>query len=145
MESETLAKTLILITFCGFILYELFHYLRGKASEKWRAVPAKVLSTGTKTYLSEVGPNESKPVIKYAYRYDGHRYTGSRVKYGNIWAEKFTRPKVMLPRLTGGDEVEVFVNPTRPRQSVLYRGYEGNFLLNILILVGVLLVIVLAA
>ncbi len=145
MDNELIARVLIFGALAVCILNELFQFARGKATERWQPCEAKVLSTGTKTYRSEVGPNEHKPTIRYEYRYGGKRYTGRRVKYGNIWTERLSRPKVHLVGVNNGDELQVFVNPDQPRQSVLYRGYEGNIVWNLSLLGIVLLIFLVAA
>ncbi|MEM9624303.1 MAG: DUF3592 domain-containing protein [Pseudomonadota bacterium] len=130
MDIELLSRILLISILLVCMINEIYQFVRGRSTMNWSRCEAKVLGKGTRTFWHDVGADEQKPTIKYEYRFEGNRYIGRRIKYGDLWTEKFSRPSVNLAGVNSGDSLEVFVNPDHPRQAVLHRGYEGNFIFN---------------
>ncbi|SMF66262.1 Protein of unknown function [Alteromonadaceae bacterium Bs31] len=125
MELGIYGQILFWVLVIGVFSYELLQIAKGKASEKWRKHPAKIVEVSIETREDD-GTEESQPRIKYQYYYMGKMYKGSKVKYGNLWSTKYGEASKLVSGLVNGSEITVYVNPNRPNQSVLYRGYEGN-------------------
>lgn len=120
-------EILFWILFISIFLYEVYQILIGNLSNNWKSHPAKVIDVKIQTRTDD-GVEEFRPKIKYQYRYMGSSYKGSKVKYGDLWSENYSKSNDMLCGVVIGSEINVFINPKRPNQSVLYRGYEGNVL-----------------
>lgn len=125
MDLGLLVKYLFGALMVGVLVYEVFQIVIGRASEKWKRHPAKVIDVTIDTRVDE-GAQESRPTIKYQYRYRGERYKGSKVKYGDLWSANYGEASEMVSGVVKGSKITVFVNPRRPNQSVLHRGYKGN-------------------
>ncbi|WP_350338020.1 DUF3592 domain-containing protein [Sessilibacter corallicola] len=106
-------------------LYEIYQILKGRASDNWRAHTAKVTDVRIDTRVND-GVEESKPSIKYHYSYMGSSYKGSKIKYGDLWSNNYSNASKMLSGIVKGSNITIYVNPKRPNQSVLYRGYQGH-------------------
>ncbi len=106
-------------------LYEIYQIVKGRASDSWRAHTAKVTDVRIDTRIND-GVEESKPSIKYHYSYMGSSYRGSKIKYGDLWSSKYGNATTVLSGIVKGSDVTIYVNPKRPNQSVLYRGYQGS-------------------
>ncbi|MBB3166888.1 DUF3592 domain-containing protein [Simiduia aestuariiviva] len=120
-------KILFWILSISIFLYEVYQILLGKSSKSWKSHPAKVIEVKIETRTDE-GTEESSPKIKYQYRYMGASYIGNKVKYGDLWSTNYRSSNDLLRGVVKGRDVNIYVNPNRPNQSVLHRGYEGNIL-----------------
>lgn len=127
MDLEIYGKTLFWIVSISLFLYEVYQLLLGTSSNNWKSHPAKVIDVKIHTKADE-GTALSAPKIKYQYRYMGSSYKGNKVKYGDLWSSSYSKSSVMISGIAIGNEITVFVNPKRPSQSVLHKGYEGNVL-----------------
>ena len=125
MELGLFGKVIFWLLAIGVFLYEVYQILKGRDSESWRALSAKVLDVKIDTRTDD-GEQQSKPLIKYSYDYMGSPYRGNKIKYGDLWSAKYGKASDLRSGIVRGGEVTIYVNPKRPSQSVLYRGYEGS-------------------
>lgn len=136
MDYESIGKPIFLVVLTTVLIYELWMYLKGKSSNKWVCHPAEVIDVGVNVRDDE-GLEESKPYIKYEYTFNGTRFTGKRVAFGGLWSSNYGKSSKKISGIIKGKAVSVYINPKRPNQSVLHRGYVGNILLE----AGLLLIV----
>ena len=125
MDLGTYGIVIFWLIVATVVLYELHEIIVGKSSNKWRRHAADVIEVTVETRVDD-GSEESRPKIKYRYQYRGNEYVGIKVRYGNLWSSDYIKSHDMLFGIVKGSEIEIFINPKCPKQSVLYRGYEGN-------------------
>lgn len=73
------------------------------------------------------GQDESRAVILYQYTIKGKQYTGNKVVHGDIWTSNFSDSCDDVIGMKKGSEITVYVNPKKPKISVLIQGYRGSF------------------
>ena len=117
----------LLIVMLATLAYEIRCRLIGKDSENWEANTAKALKVFVRSSQQE-GGEKSFPSIRYEYSVLGTKYVGTKYAYGNIFSSDYWETTKSLRGIYAGGEVEIYVNPKNPRQSVLVQGYMGNFL-----------------
>jgi len=140
MDFDNTGMTLVWVLCIGLILHALLTFLRGKSTENWQRCDARILDIGIKDSNVD-GWQYSKPFVKYRYQHMGRRYTGSRVKFGDLWATRFSQSQLNVRGVAKGDEVTVYVNPKHPNQSTLYQGYHGNIVWQLIFFAGVLVLV----
>lgn len=114
--------------FCWFIGSVAANHYR---SAGWASVPATVAASDIRTSRSSPGAGavrtlNSKVVAAYTYQFNGVAYCGSRVDF-SIGSDNFsgTRRHAQLSRLRTG-QIEVYVNPDRPDESVFDRSFPSG-------------------
>lgn len=136
------AKELVIAILALLIVYEIRSYLMGCASKKWRKHTGKVQKIFVKTrkYKSEYDHvEESTPKIKYVYTVSSTQYVSSKYAYGDLWCSDYGDTAMRVSGINVGQNVDIYINPRNPRQSVIVRGYVGNFFINFIILCVVLI------
>ena len=118
-------KILFWLIAIGAFCYETRQIIFGKSSNNWRSRSARVVDVIVETRVDE-GRRQSRPKINYEYRYNRKRYTGNKVKYGDLWCSNYGKSLDLLDGIVQGSEITIYVNPKRPSQAVLHRGYEGS-------------------
>ncbi|MEM6560209.1 MAG: DUF3592 domain-containing protein [Planctomycetota bacterium] len=84
----------------------------------WRSVPAEVVAVdvimGSNVY--------ARPVVSYHYRLDDVTYFGDRYQlFPHLWW-KLVEDVDLPARMTPGGQIDVWVNPWMPGESVIHRG-----------------------
>ncbi|OZG70271.1 hypothetical protein BTA51_27135 [Hahella sp. CCB-MM4] len=138
MNLDAIEKVLVWLLIFGVLIYEIWFYLRGRSSLKWKQHPAKVVSVYVNVRDND-GTEESSPSIKYEYFFNGSLYTGKRYAYGDIWSRNYGDSTRKISSIHVGRSIDIYVNPKHPNQSVVRKGYTGNILLEIVFL-GIALV-----
>jgi len=109
-------------------LFELWSFRQGAASQRWFRVTARVTDAWLDDYQdSDGGRREYTPKIRYAYSYKGRSYVGKKFAYGNVWSTNRGIAQSGLVGVVPGGEIQIYVNPDAPGQSVIHRGYHGSF------------------
>jgi hypothetical protein len=108
------------------LMHELWAVLRGHASNSWRRHPANVIDAGISRDSNTDGGNDYSAYVKYAYMWHGRHYTGSRLKYGKDLSYGNDKASENLIGICAGKEIQIYVNPLRPQQSVIRKGYNGS-------------------
>lgn len=100
------------------ISYAYDLYQKGKASESWVAVEARVetFEYRQSAYRSSGGGQVQNPHfdVLYHYSYDGAEYSGDRTGFGPYSKGQLKRPR--------RGHATVYVNPETPEQSVYVQG-----------------------
>lgn len=109
-------------------------YLKGKASETWVPVDAKVISykiyQGRNTssgYKGASRRSSSQVQILYHYQYDGVEYAGDQTGFGPTKAERPRR-----------GQATIYVNPQTPSESVYTKGVSKNNLGGLAVGIGLI-------
>ncbi len=129
--------SIVIIAFALLLLWslvKLFHYIMlAKASESWPSTNGTILSNELGTSRSDKGRSTHYAKVHYRYNVDGRDYT-SRIKgYHMSAAGDFAFVNDNQP----GKDIEVFYNPTNPKQATLQTGDSiTNYLAIICVLVG---------
>jgi len=87
--------------------------------EKWRSVPAKILSSRIVEEEGEDGPLYSAE-IRYEYTVDGTRYESDRINLFPKWSSsRRERSEKIIAEFPVGRECSGWVHPSKTSQSVL--------------------------
>lgn len=102
-------------------------------SKRWAICQATVVDVKVEAD-SDDGFLRFHPHIQYKYNYHGKTYHGDRYEFGK---RRYTKSELnyILYQYVAGGEIEIRVNPGRPRISVVKTGTE---LVDYIILFGVL-------
>jgi hypothetical protein len=92
------------------------------ASIRWDRIRGHVVESYVMTSdsTSESGQTH-KPVIKYKYTYGGVDYTGDKIAYSFAYGAKSWADK-LVNAYRQGKEINVYVQPNKPKRSVLLTG-----------------------
>jgi len=94
-------------------------YGRATETRDWTEVPMKI--TKSEILEQQVGssPNEYRPIVEYAFSYDGKPSTGAGIKRTEGFTKHKSKAQRIVDRYPVGSDGTCFVNPQNPRQTVL--------------------------
>lgn len=126
-----------LIAFCfilfgiGGFLYSLYIALKSYGAKKWKLSKAFI----NKSLIEEDCDGDGcsyKAKVNYTYNYNGKLYKSDKVAFGDFSnSSKYLARKVVKQYIEGFPN-RVYVNPKRPKESVLLVGVKGLHILHIL-------------
>ena len=118
-----------LIAYGGLIktLFDL--YVNGLA-KNWPQVEVTILNSDIEE-LQQSNESSSYVVnVHYSYQYKGHNYRSTRIAFG-YWSNQLLKAAlVLLRKFETGKTVKAYINPKKPRISVLIAGVRYFHLLN---------------
>jgi hypothetical protein len=141
--AEDWAIMLMVAILLGGLYWLLRTHRLAQAAHHWHAVKATLLEVHIKTRTYEDRGEESAPHIKYRYRFRQREFISKRLQYGDLWSSDYAESCAMIHGLHPGDEISVLVNPRNPKQVVVFPGYGGHLISEVLLLVTVSLVLLL--
>jgi len=103
----------------------------------WPIVPGKVVSSGVEIERDSSDTGSKRVLyrarIEYAYEVDGHRYRGTRVRFGvDLRSGSRERAEAQARRHPVDQEVDVRCDPADPTNAVLEPGVKGAPMLLVL-------------
>jgi hypothetical protein len=145
---------LLLIFSVGFFTFGVKGILPIIKSKNWKQVSATVVSIDEAH--EEVAYSEYQkikyffPLIEYTYEFDGEKYTSNNVSFDiqNIWipevdsfGNKTNDDQKSWSAWAVGSKIDVYVDPKRPSNSIVYKGLSKKRKSHIiaLLLVGTIL------
>ena len=106
-------------------MYVMRHLWRevaeAQASRFWPLVTGEITQSGIRTRQNDDEPDAHLPDVAYRYVVKGTEYVSRRVKYGS-WAATRAEAQSYAGRLSVGQTVDVFHDPSDPSRSVLIPG-----------------------
>ena len=128
----------------AFVLHLRFQQLKRKsmaARDSWLRVPAKMLYSRVEESYSKDGSLPATKMFsarfRYEYSIDGKRWEGTQYTLAKEWSSNFREPHAKeVAEFPEGGELEVWVNPRDPSESVLKvdpSAFPGTTLLFFLI------------
>ena len=136
MEVSYIFKYAIWGAFVALLIKEIFAFLRGEQSKKWRRHKGIVvdIKVEVKKYHDTdddfIGDEEhySMPFVRYEYQYSGKKYKSKREPLNDTWSSDIGDSSSAVVGINPGSEIIIFINPKKPKQSVLKKGYRGRHL-----------------
>ena len=64
----------------------------------------------------------------YEYQYSGKKYKSKREPLNDTWSSDIGDSSSAVVGINPGSEIIIFINPKKPKQSVLKKGYRGRHL-----------------
>ena len=107
------------------VMGSLFCYLmvvgfeRAIETREWTELPMVVTSSEVFDQRIDSGPREYKPIVKYAYTYEGRPMEGEGVKRTEGFTRHVSKAQRVVDKYPVGMEGTVWVNPENPKQTVL--------------------------
>ena len=94
-------------------------YGRANETREWTEVPMKI--TKAEVFEEQLGmsPTEYRPIIEYAFTYQGKPATGAGIKRTEGFTKHKSKAQRAVDRYPVGSEGTCFVNPLNPKQTVL--------------------------
>ena len=90
------------------------------AATRWPTVPGRVLKAGTvEEWLPRTGATVYRPAIAYEYEVAGRRYTGDRLRFGDVDSVHRLDAEALVSRYPVGATVTVAYQPDRPEVATL--------------------------
>ena len=133
-------KDIFFVIVLLMLIYEIRSFWLGKLSQSWRKHQAKVLDVYVNVRDDE-DTQQACPKVKYTYHISGRKFISSKLAYGYLWSYNFANAITHVKGINVGKEIEIYINPKKPQQSVVITGYVGNFVLRFVILVVILVVL----
>lgn len=91
-----------------------------RRARSWRQVAGRVIESRARQYPNpKTGSPQHQAVVRYRYQVDGRTYEGYRVGIGARWDTSRRGTRRRLGRYAKGQEVAVYVHPTRHGVSTL--------------------------
>jgi hypothetical protein len=117
----------ITLMFDGMMGYGAYRQFE---SGNYPGVTGKVISSEVKSHQGSKGGTTYSADIQYSYMIEGRHFTGSKWRFNNASASGYSMAMSLVQAHPAGSELTVFYNPTKPEQSLLSPGIEGqDFLL----------------
>jgi hypothetical protein len=104
----------------GFALHRI-----GNEARRWPKVTGRIVKSELDEYEGRLDPNDAmktlyRPLISYAYEYNGITYHGDQVSLGaKITANREAFASKLIAKYPLGSTIEVYVNPKNASQAVL--------------------------
>jgi hypothetical protein len=102
-----------------FVVALVKGYGHANETREWTEVPMKI--TKAEVFQQQIGmsPTEYRPVIEYAFTYEGNPATGTVIKRGDGFTKHQSKAQRVVDRYPVGSEGTCWVNPQNPQQTVL--------------------------
>lgn len=132
---------IILLFLGGFLLLRgLPGVLEVLRARSWRKVPGTILGSGVAGYQTSPGGGHGRApmqhaVFAYSYEYGGHIYSGHRAAFGTPLGFGMGLGAIAsqhAARYTPGQQVDVWVDPANPANSVLRRSASSSLLFAVI-------------
>ena len=94
-------------------------YGRANETREWTEVPMKVTRSEILEEQIGMSPTEYKPIIEYAFTFEGKPATGSGIKRTEGFTKHKSKAQRTVNRYPLGSEGTCWVNPQNPQQTVL--------------------------
>ncbi len=120
------------------IIYEVWIYLKAKATEKWRHQKAIVKKVYVTT-MEQKSYEYTSAKIVYEYSVYGITHESSNYGHSNFWSRCYKHSAGKVVGVNIGDEIDIYVNPRKPQQAVIERGYQGRLWPEIIGMLSILL------
>jgi hypothetical protein len=106
-------------------------------ASSWLRVPGQILGSGVAGYQTQagaghVGANMQRAAVGYSYQTNGQSYVGQRAAFGTPLGFGMGLGGIasaQAARYTPGQQVEVWVDPANPMNSVLRRSAPSSVVL----------------
>ena len=128
----------IILLFLGgfFVIRGLPGVLQVVRALSWRRVPGVMLGSGVAGYQTQatgghMGANAQRAVFAYSYDVDGQTYSGHRAAFGTPLGFGMGLAGIasaQAGRYAPGQQVDVWVDPANPTNSVLRRRAPSSML-----------------
>jgi len=102
-----------------FVFALIKGYGRANETRDWPEVPMTI--TKAEIFEEQIGssPTEYRPIIEYAFTYEGKPATGSGIRRGEGFSRHRSKVERIVKRYPVASEGTCFVNPQNPKQTVL--------------------------
>jgi hypothetical protein len=110
----------------------VFHsIIFGRQSVNWLSVE----STITENTLTELQQNRATLHIKYLYKVYNTEYTNTTIRIGK-GVRHISDAKELSSKYPLHSRVTVFYNPNNPKNATIEKGYQGDSIMPVLLLIG---------
>ncbi len=100
-------------------------------AQQWNSVQATVASSKVKSHDSDDGTTYSV-YIAYRYEVDGHLYIGDNYTFMGGSSSGYDSKAAIVRQYPEGREINVYVNPADPSDSVILRDYSPALLFGLI-------------
>lgn len=135
------------VTEIGLLIIGLFLLFRGLpgvlqllGAQGWQRVPGVMLGSGVAGYQTQAGggharANVQRSVVAYQYQLNGQSFVGQRAAFGTPLGFGMGLGGIasaQASRYAPGQQVEVWVDPKNPMNSVLRRSAPSSLVMAVL-------------
>jgi hypothetical protein len=107
------------------------------AARGWEATPCVVVSSQVRSHSSDDGTTYSVDIL-YSYTVNRKEYRSNRYQFMSGSSSGYRGKAEIVARHPPGTRTVCYVNPQDPTESVLERGFTGQFLLGLIPLAFIL-------
>jgi hypothetical protein len=108
------------------------YLLKAYNSMKWDSITCTIIQSTLVTAKDDEGFLSFEAIVKYKYGYKGNQYIGDEIYFGYNSSSVEEKSSNLLRSYPEGKEVEVFVNPKRPQDSILIPGIKLSTIIPVL-------------
>lgn len=110
-----------LFFFVGYfgLIKGIISALMNIAAQNWPRIKATMFEVEKETKYDEEYGESYKIKVIYGYKYKGHNYKSKRIAFGYVGNTSEQIAEALYHKYQKGNEVKVYVNPRKPRVSVL--------------------------
>jgi hypothetical protein len=98
------------------------NWVKGVATHGWKQTQCTITRSFLLLQVDDDNRKSITPTVEYEYQFEGNSYKGSRMRYGQTGARDRKSAEKSLGTYAVGTSMPVFVNPMKPRESVLLVG-----------------------
>jgi len=115
-----IALGLLIATMGTIFVFALVRgYGRANETREWSEVPMTVTRSEVLEEQIGMSPTEYKPIIEYAFNYQGNPATGTGIKRTDGFTKHKSKAQRVVDRYPVGSQDTCWVNPQNPGQTVL--------------------------
>jgi len=96
-------------------------------AQSWVETPCTIISSTVETNSSSDG-DTYRIAITYGYRFDGRSYTGDRYDFSVGSSSGYDGKQRIVSEYPPNSETVCYVNPNKPAESVIHRGFSLGYL-----------------
>lgn len=126
-----------LVTFTGLMMFfngiTLHNLLQQSRSRDYQTVTGTVTRSETRPRRNSEVEVFHEPFFKYQYEVAGQSFTADKLRFTDAPRAASVKAEI-IPRQPVGATVQVFYNPAKPQEAVLFNGLQGSDFLTILLL-----------
>jgi Protein of unknown function (DUF3592) len=112
------------------VLLALWNARKGLAARNWIRVPGVIKRSFVMVQKGDDAAAGHHPAVEYEYSIEGKKYSGSRIRYGQIGSQDRSGAERVIAPYQPGTQVEVFVNSRKPSDAALVSGVSwGNLVI----------------
>ena len=138
-EEYYLQIILLLGIFISLMLLRAIYKLtKGFQSGSWIKSKAKVISVRINSSRDEDGDFWFKPKIKYQYFIKGKMHISTWYSYKSMETTNYGSVSNRLAGINKNSEISIYVNPKKPKQSVVVQGISWGNIFEIGVLLTML-------